>query len=216
MIKTYFVLGTDTDCGKTYTTVALLDYLREQQIAARALKPVASGCREENGALINDDIQQLRLANGSHAAPIHHWMMQAPIAPHLAAEAAGVSISATKIKTFYESYPKEGLEYLLIEGAGGLFVPLNDQETWIDFLVQSHIPVILVVGMRLGCINHALLTSYALIKQHIPCHGWIANFIDPHMLAQSDNLQTLQKWLHYPLLGTIPYQGSFAPSPEFA
>ena len=216
MIKTYFVLGTDTDCGKTYTTVAILDYLREKQMTARALKPVASGCREENGVLINDDIQQLQIANGNHPAPINRWMMKPPISPHLAAQTSGVSISACKIKTFYESYPKEGLDYLLIEGAGGLCVPLNDQETWIDFLIQTHIPVILVVGMRLGCINHALLTMYALRKQHIPCHGWIANFIDPHMLAQTDNLETLQTWLHSPLLGTIPYQGVLAPTQEFA
>ena len=165
---------------------------------------------------VNDDIQRIQQANGSHSGPINRWMLQPPIAPHLAAQSAGVSISASKIKAFCESYPKEGLEYLLIEGAGGLFVPLNDQETWVDFLVQSHIPVILVVGMRLGCINHALLTTYALMKQHIPCHGWIANFIDTHMLAQDDNLQTLEQWLHYPLIGTIPYQGSFVPTPEFA
>ena len=216
MIKTYFVLGTETDCGKTYTTVALLDYLRQKKINARALKPVASGCREEEGVWVNDDIQRIQQANGGHSGPINQWMLQPPIAPHLAALSAGVSISASKIKAFCESYPKEGLEYLLIEGAGGLFVPLNDQETWVDFLVQSHIPVILVVGMRLGCINHALLTTYALMKQHIPCHGWIANFIDPHMLAQDDNLQTLEQWLHYPLIGTITYQGSFVPTPGFA
>ena len=216
MIKTYFITGTDTDCGKTYVTAALLDYLRQQQVSAKALKPVASGCREENGEWVNDDIQRLEHANGGKAAPIHRWLMRSPIAPHLAAKEEGFSISAAKIKTFWEEYPKEGLDYLLLEGAGGLFVPLNEQETWVDFLVQSHIPVILVVGMRLGCINHALLTSYALIKHHIPCHGWIANFIDPHMLEQTQNLATLQQWLHYPLLGTIPYQGFFSPTSEFA
>jgi dethiobiotin synthetase len=129
----------------------------------------------------------------------------------LAAKEEGQVISSVQIKTFYESYPKDDLDYLLIEGAGGLLVPLNDQETWIDFLDHTHIPVILVVGMRLGCINHALLSAHALAKHHIHCHGWIANFIDPNMLAQNENLHTLEQWLYPPLLGIVPYQGSFLP-----
>jgi dethiobiotin synthetase len=209
MIKTYFITGTDTDCGKTYATVAFLEHLKQQQLRAKALKPVASGCREQQGQLINEDICRLEQANGCNKTPIYRWLFQPPIAPHLAAEEAGVRITAEQIKAFYEAYPKTDLDYLLIEGAGGLFVPLNEQETWIDFLVHSRIPVILVVGMRLGCINHALLTAYALQKQHIACHGWIANFIDPQMSAQEDNLKTLQHWLQYPLLGTIGYQKGF-------
>lgn len=215
MLHTYFMAGTDTDCGKTYVTVSLLDYLHRQSLSARALKPVASGCIEVQGVRVNEDVQRLEAANGTTSSPICHWMLPTPIAPHLAAKAAGVSISAAKIKAFCDAYPKEDLEYLLIEGAGGLLVPLNGQETWIDFLVQTYTPVILVVGMRLGCINHALLTAYALMKQHILCHGWIANFLDPDMLAQAGNLETLERWLDYPLLGTVPYQGTFCPHSKF-
>ncbi|MGV3739972.1 MAG: dethiobiotin synthase [Gammaproteobacteria bacterium] len=215
MLKTYFITGTDTDCGKTYVTVALLNYLRQKNLKAIGLKPVASGCKEEHGVLINQDIQCLEQANGSQIPAIYQWKLRSPIAPHLAAQEEGIHITAEKIKTFYENYPKESLDYLLIEGAGGLFVPLNDQETWLDFLVQTHIPSILVVGMRLGCINHALLTAYALRKQHINCAGWIANYLDPNMLKQTENLETLKHWLQYPYLGSISYQGSFFPDFEF-
>ncbi len=211
MIKSFFILGTDTNCGKTYVTVELIKFLRNQDLQVRAIKPVASGCHEDKGSWVNDDIQRLQQANGNHSAPIYQYMLQSPIAPHLAAKAANLSISVANIKAFYETYPKQGLEYLLIEGAGGLYVPLNNQETWVDFLLQTHIPVILVVGMRLGCINHSLLTAFALRKQSIRCHGWIANFIEPSMLAQEDNLSTLQQWLDCPLLGTIAFQGSFIP-----
>lgn len=209
MIKTYFITGTDTDCGKTYATVALLQHLRRQNKIARAMKPVASGCYYEQGKWVNADVEQLTEANGTHLADICRWTFRSPVSPNLAAAEEGVAIHVAEIKAFYRDYPKSDLDYLLIEGAGGLLVPLNEQETWMDFLVQTRVPVILVVGMRLGCMNHALLTAYALEKQHIPCCGWIANFLDPTMLAQTENLHTLQQWLRCPLLGTISYQGSF-------
>lgn len=215
MLKTYFITGTDTDCGKTYVTVALLNHLRQKQLKVRALKPVASGCQEENGVLINQDIMRLEQANGAQTPPIWQWKLRSPISPNLAAVEDNVIITTSKIKTFYENYPKTDLDCLLIEGAGGLLVPLNDQETWVDFLVQTRIPVILVVGMRLGCMNHALLTAYALNKQHIHCGGWIANFLDPNMLAQAGNLETLKQWLQYPYLGSVSYNGSFFSSTEF-
>ncbi|MCX7091469.1 MAG: dethiobiotin synthase [Legionellales bacterium] len=212
MIKSYFITGTDTDCGKTYVTVALLQYLHQQKMRARALKPIASGCHLKQGVWVNDDVQRLEKANGNNPSAINHLTLRSPISPNLAAAEEGVAFTAAKIKSFYEAYPKTDLDYLLVEGAGGLLVPLNEQETWLDFLVQTRMPVLLVVGMRLGCMNHALLTAYALRKQHIPCHGWIANFLDPNMLAQAENLQTLQHWLAYPFLGSIPYQGVFCPA----
>ena len=214
MLKSYFITGTDTHCGKTYVTVALLNHLRSQNKSALALKPVASGCEEVDGQWINHDIQCLEQANGSQSPPIWKWKFRPPIAPHLAAQQEKVQISASEIKRFYTSYPKENLDYMLVEGAGGLLVPLNSQETWLDFLVATHMPVILVVGMRLGCINHALLTAYALRKQHIACHGWIANFLDPSMLAVADNLNTLKQWLRYPYLGHVSYGGDFVANLE--
>jgi dethiobiotin synthetase len=108
--------------------------------------------------------------------------------------------------------PLNRRDYLLIEGAGGLMAPLNDHETWLDFLTLSRIPVILVVGMRLGCLNHALLAAHALQSQNIACAGWVANCLDPNMLELEANLNTLVQRLTYPLLATIPYQGQFPSS----
>ncbi|PJD94322.1 MAG: dethiobiotin synthase [Legionella sp.] len=210
-MNTYFIVGTDTDCGKTYVTVALLDYLRQQNQAGHALKPIASGCTKENGVLINEDIRSLQKANGVQTPSINRWLMTSAIAPHLAAKESGMTLSASEIMAFCQSYPTAGLSHLLIEGAGGLMVPLNEEETWIDFLTKSNIPVILVVGMRLGCINHALLTASVLDSHHISCTGWIANFLDPTMLAPQDNLQTLVHKLPHRLLGKLSFGGGFEP-----
>lgn len=209
MLKTYFIVGTDTDCGKTYATARLIEALHHANVRADALKPLASGCHVDSGQLISEDVLRLQQANGHSNYPIYNWLMEPPISPHLAAKLAGFTLSVEEILSFCHGYPAENLEYLLIEGAGGLMVPLNDHETWVDFLVQSRIPVILVVGMRLGCINHALLTMSVLKSHGISCRGWIANFIDPLMLVSSDVCQTLIDKMDAPLLGTVPYKGSF-------
>lgn len=203
MPNSYFIVGTDTHCGKTYVTVKLIDYFRQQQTTVLAIKPIASGG--------NEDILQLQSANPQTTLPICGWLMPDPISPHLAAKRSGIQLSAAEIAHFCQSYPREDYKKLLIEGAGGLMVPLNDQETWIDFLKLTALPVIVVVGMRLGCINHALLTMAVLQIHAIPCAGWIANFIDPMMLAQKENLDTLSSAITHPLLGSVSYQGGFTP-----
>ncbi|MCR9191144.1 MAG: dethiobiotin synthase [Gammaproteobacteria bacterium] len=209
MLNSYFVVGTDTDCGKTYVTAALLDYFRTQKQTARALKPLVSGCIEQAGVLISEDVERLQIANQTLTPPISRWMMKPPISPHLAAEASGITLSIDDIIAFCNAYPRAEIQHLLIEGAGGLMVPLNNKETWVDFLIQSGIPVILVVGMRLGCINYALLTAEVLKTKGIRCKGWIANFLDPKMLVPEENLQTLIDKLHCPLLGTVGFNSGF-------
>ena len=119
----------------------------------------------------------------------------------------GKRLSTQAITSFCFDDAFAGLDYLLIEGAGGLMVPLNDSETWLDFLLSSRIPVILVIGMRLGCLNHALLTELALNAHRIGCVGWIANCVDENMLALSGNIKTLSEKMRLPLLATIPYGG---------
>jgi dethiobiotin synthetase len=203
MPNSYFIIGTDTNCGKTYVTVKLIEYLRKQQTSVFAIKPIASGG--------NEDILQLQGANPQTTQPICGWLMPDPVSPHLAAKRAGISLTAAEIADFCQSYPRNAYERLLIEGAGGLMVPLNDQETWIDFLKHAALPVMVVVGMRLGCINHALLTMSALRTNNIQCAGWIANFIDPAMLLQKDNLDTLSRAIAHPLLGVVSFQGEFTP-----
>lgn len=204
-MKSYFILGTDTNCGKTYVTCQLLRALQAENQNAVALKPVTSGCIEQNGVLISDDAACLAKYMDRTQDEICPWRLRLPISPHLAAQADGQSISAQMIVDFCTDQSFETLDYLLIEGAGGLMVPLNEQETWVDVLIQSKIQVILVVGMRLGCINHALLTALALKSHNIACAGWIANCIDNDMLALSENITTLSNKLDSPLLAVVPF-----------
>jgi dethiobiotin synthetase len=206
-MQSYFILGTDTNCGKTYVTCQLVQYLKKQSKQVLAIKPVASGCVEKHGQRINDDILHLEKANGVSTLPISSWLLAEPLSPHLAAKRENISISAQKIVNFCTAPQFKDLDYLFIEGAGGLMVPLNAEETWIDFLKQSDIPVILVVGMRLGCLNHALLTLHALNNHGIKCVGWIANCLDEKMQALEENIETLILKFNRPLLATITSHG---------
>ncbi len=206
-MKRYFITGTDTDCGKTYVTCQLLDDLKDNNQRAMAIKPVASGCIEQDGQLVSEDALHLQRHNGNLSQQICAWRFKLPISPHLAAREAGETVSARVVADFCNDKSFADSDYLLVEGAGGLMAPLNDDETWLDFLSYSQMPVILVVGMRLGCLNHALLTEVALKSHQIAFVGWIANCLDQEMQALSENIATLSQKLSGPLLATIPYGG---------
>jgi dethiobiotin synthetase len=206
-MKRYFITGTDTDCGKTYITCQLVDYLKAQGKRVVAVKPVASGCTEIEGELISEDALHLQQHNGNVQYQICPWRFKAPISPHLAAEQSGQQLSVQAITDYCHDDVFSDFDYMLIEGAGGLMAPLTYLETWVDFLSYSNIPVILVVGMRLGCLNHALLTQLALTTNNIQCAGWIANCLDKDMLALSENIDTLSAKLPWPLLATMVYGG---------
>ncbi|STY29367.1 Dethiobiotin synthetase [Legionella wadsworthii] len=199
-MKRFFITGTDTDCGKTYVTSRLVNYFP----ASIAIKPVASGCLEIDNELVSADAQLIQKNNISLDL-INPWRFKLPISPHLAAKKEGVNLSMTEIAEYCLNFQFGEMEKLFIEGAGGLMVPINDKETWIDFLQITNIPVLLVVGMKLGCINHALLTEAVLRANNIQCIGWIANCIDPNMLALSENIDTLTRKLRSPLLAKIPF-----------
>jgi dethiobiotin synthetase len=203
----YFIIGTDTDCGKTYVTVRLMEYLSERSKKVKALKPVASGCYLQDGQLINDDCVSLKSFDSSNdlAQDLCPWALRLPIAPHLAAKHDDVSLSAKNIASFCTRSSLKAYDVVLIEGAGGLLVPLNDNETWVDVIKAVKIPVILVVGMRLGCINHALLTVSALNMHEIPCLGWVANCVDENMLYMEQNISTLKARIDAPLLGIVEH-----------
>lgn len=194
-MKRYFIIGTDTDCGKTYVTCELVHYFKQQFSKVVAIKPVASG---------QSDMALLNKANGFTVDDKGFWRFKAPISPHLAAKREAVALTVKDIISRIDAVQIEA-DLLLIEGAGGLMVPLNDDETWIDLLTLSKIPVLFVVGMRLGCLNHALLTAHALKTHNIQCEGWIANCIDEQMDALDENIATLKAKLPFPLLGTVPY-----------
>lgn len=210
-MKPYFIIGTDTDCGKTYVTCTLIRYLQAQQKTVMALKPVASGCEQVGHEYVSGDVRQLQSSQGDASTLICPWMFPLPVSPHLAAKAAGVTLDIQQIVAFCQDTAWHAYDYLLIEGAGGFMVPLNEEQTWVDVLQQLNIPVILVVGMKLGCINHALLTITALKHYHIPCAGWIANCLDPDMLSLEENIDTLRKQIPFPLLARVARDGQLMP-----
>ncbi|KTD00347.1 dethiobiotin synthase [Fluoribacter gormanii] len=201
-MKHFFITGTDTDCGKTYVTARLANYFS----SSAAIKPVASGCMEIEDKLVSSDAQYLQ-KNSISLDVINPWRFKTPVSPHIAADLEGSCLSVTQIADYCLNLQLDGIKTLFIEGAGGLMVPLNDHETWIDFLQITKIPVILVVGMKLGCINHALLTETALHTHNIQCIGWVANCIDPNMQALSANIDTLSQKLTSPLLARVPFAG---------
>ncbi|VEG90107.1 dethiobiotin synthase [Legionella spiritensis] len=206
-MKRFFITGTDTDCGKTYATCSLLDTLNQRQNKAIGLKPVATGCVEQNGQLYSEDALLIQENNLNQTLNINKWSFKPPVSPHIAAKEAGTLITTGDIIRFCNSEPFQNNDIMLIEGAGGLLVPFNEEETWIDFLRQTAIPVIVVVGMRLGCINHALMTAEVLRANQIECAGWIANCLDKNMLYLKENLSIITTKMNMPRLATIPYKG---------
>lgn len=206
-MKRFFIIGTDTNCGKTYVTGQLLTYLKEKKRSAWAIKPVATGCWEQDGQLVNEDILHLQAHNGEVNQDSCPWRFIPPVSPNIAAAEVGTFIAAKAVATYCDKSGSADLDYLLIEGVGGLMAPLNAHETWLDVLIHSPIPVILVVGLRIGCINHALLTALALQARQVHCVGWIANCIDRDMRAVPENIETLSQALPYPLWATVPFGG---------
>ncbi|MDF1758250.1 MAG: dethiobiotin synthase [Legionellaceae bacterium] len=206
-MKNFFIIGTDTDCGKTHVTVQLIEYLSNKSRKVTAIKPVASGCYEKNGELISEDAKALQCFSNSQNSlkDICPWRLRKFISPHLAARDDNVELLASDIASFCLSREVEPSDYLLIEGAGGLIVPLNDNETWLDVLKLTSVPVVLVVGMKLGCINHTLLTVSSLKINQIPFVGWIANCIDENMSHLDENIATLTSKIQEPLLGIVPF-----------
>jgi dethiobiotin synthetase len=200
-MKRYFITGTDTDCGKTYVTTRLINYFPK----AAAIKPIASGCLEIENQLVNSDAQQLQQNSGLSLDVINPWRFKSPVSPHIAAYREGSCLSITEVADYCLNLQLDDIDKLFIEGAGGLMVPLNDHETWLDFLKCTEIPVILVVGMKLGCINHALLTEAVLHANQINCVGWIANCLDPNMKELLANIATLNQKLESPLLARVAF-----------
>ncbi len=200
----YFVTGTDTGVGKTLVSCALLHALAAQGHSAVGLKPVASGCDDDGR---NEDALRLRAASNIQTTydQINPYCLQHPIAPHLAARHAGVRIDFARIIAAYRELAGRADE-VIVEGVGGFCVPLNHQQTSADLAKELGLSVILVVGMRLGCINHALLTVRAVGDYQLKCAGWVANVLDDGMPALQENIEALRERIAAPLLGVIPYQ----------
>ncbi len=199
----YFITGTDTGVGKTLISCALLHGFAAQGKLVSGFKPVAAGCDENDH---NEDALALRAASTLQLAygQVNPYCFPRAIAPHIAARHVGVRIEMHRILTSYDELAGQADE-VIVEGAGGLLVPLNKEFTFVDMLRELDIPVILVVGMRLGCINHALLTMSALEEHQIECAAWVANVLDDTMPALQENIETLRELIAAPLLGIVPH-----------
>ncbi len=202
----YFITGTDTEIGKTYSSCALLAGLRQQGFSAVGMKPIAAGTDIIDGERINEDVSQLKAASDP-AAPelINPYLFDEPIAPHIAAEKAGIDIDLDHILHCYQQLAQQ-FKVVIVEGVGGFCVPLGKHQDTAHLAQRLNLPVILVVGMRLGCINHALLTVEAIRARGLTLHGWIANTIDPAMHCFAENLEALRERIPAPLLAVLPHQ----------
>ncbi len=209
----FFVTGTDTDVGKTFVTSALLQAARQQGLTTLAIKPVAAGCEETPEGLRNQDalvLQQAMTTTLSYAE-VNPLALREPIAPHIAAKREGVNLSVQYLSVHCQRLMQADVDLVLIEGAGGWRVPLNDQEALSDLPRALNLPVILVVDMRLGCLNHALLTAEAIERDGLCLAGWVANQAQPETMPELvANLEALAERLKAPRLGLLPHlRGGF-------
>lgn len=207
MKKRFFITGTCTDVGKTFVTVALLHRLKEQAVRTLALKPVAAGCEQTPDGLRNEDALLLQSAMTEKLSyeQVNPIALEGAAAPHIVAAEEGRKMSVSRIEGICRGALLTPADVCLIEGAGGWRVPLNNRETLADLAIALKMPVIMVVGMRLGCINHALLTQEAIQRDGLPIAGWVANHVDPDMLYADANVDTLERLIEAPLIGRLPY-----------
>lgn len=206
-----FVTGTDTGIGKTWIAAGLLAALRARGVRACGMKPVASGCEASPEGLRNADALLLRAGSADPAPPyelVNRYAFAPPVSPHLAAQASGRRIDIAPVRDDLLQLAARA-DYVVVEGAGGWLAPLNDSETMAELARTLALPVVLVVGLRLGCLNHALLSSDAIMRSGLPFAGWIANRVDPDMLSIDANIDTLRQRIAAPLLGVVPYLTTF-------
>ena len=206
MSPAYFITGTDTDVGKTTVAAGLLQAARAAGLSTAAGKPVASGCEATPEGLRNADalalMAQCTLALSYEE--INPVAFEPAIAPHIAAREAGVALTVQALLKPMQRILNQQADFTLIEGAGGWRVPLSGQDSLSDVAQGLGLPVILVVGVRLGCISHALLTAEAIAQDGLQLAGWVANIIDPKTSRLEENLATLAERLPAPCLGRVP------------
>ena len=197
MKQAFFVTGTDTGVGKTHVACKLIRDYVVQGHKVIGMKPVAAGCDLVNGQWVNDDVLKLEEASNVKAPRelINPYSFKEAVAPHIAAEKAGIVINIDVIKQAFQALSKLA-DIVIVEGAGGFLVPLNDQQSMADLPAVLDIPVILVVGMKLGCINHSLLTVEAIKMRGLNLHGWVANQIDPEMAFYNKNIAKIAEQIH--------------------
>lgn len=211
MTPGFFITGTNTDVGKTWVSLGLLHALAATGLRTAAMKPVAcGGSTTEAGGLRNEDALRLQRAAGVNLpyALINPYCYAPPIAPHIAAQRAGQRIDIAHLKTAFDVIAAQA-DTVIVEGAGGWCVPLNERETLADLALRLELPVVLVVGMRLGCLNHALLSAEAIVRSDLPLAGWVASCVTPRFAELEENIAALRERLPAPLLGVVPHLAAF-------
>jgi dethiobiotin synthetase len=200
-----FVTGTDTDVGKTVFATALISALRTQGLDAVGMKPVSAGCTKMNGELRNEDAERLMRVSGTDDYALTNPIAYEPaIAPHIAATISGVPIDLDKISRAYARL-SAAHALVVIEGAGGWRVPLDDQHDMSAIALRLQTPVVLVVGLTLGCLNHALLSAEAIEAAGCELAGWAGSCIDTKFTHADENIETLNMRIKAPCLGILPY-----------
>jgi len=201
----FFITGTDTGVGKTWVTAILMCWLRSRGLSVLGMKPVASGCFLQDGQLRNEDalLLQEQASRPVDYAKLNIYAFEPAIAPHLAAQRVGQTIDLNRIAGQCRELEQQA-DYVLVEGVGGWEVPLNLGERVSHLAKRLKLPVILVVGVRLGCLNHAILTHNAIINSGVECAGWIANCVEPNFPCLQQNIDSLRSELSLPCLAVIP------------
>lgn len=207
MKRGVFVTGTDTGVGKTLCAAALIHALVGRGIDVAPMKPVAAGTVVHDGSWANEDSVALIRAAGSAARieDVTPVLLREPMAPHIAAAREGRTITLEPVLAAFEKLASSG-RFMVVEGVGGFRVPLSSSLDTVDLAAALRLPVVLVVGMRLGCLNHALLTAQAVRAAGLAFAGWIANGIDPEMAVANENVAALRERLNAPLLGRLPFE----------
>ena len=202
----FFVTGTDTEVGKTLVSGALILKLREQGVNAIGFKPVVAGTyHDASGKTLNEDVETLRIASHLDSSDLSlcPYVLDQPAAPHIVAARQGLKLEMEVMTQAFRNVQHQA-DCVVVEGAGGLLIPLNEVEDLGDFAKDIHLPIILVVGMKLGCINHALLTCEAIKARNLTIAGWVGNTLSMEMSLLQENLQTLKNRIAAPFLGLVP------------
>ena len=206
MNNTFFITGTDTGIGKTFVTCILMQFIKFHHKRVIGMKPIAAGVDIKKGETANEDVNLLNYESSLKlkVGEVNTYSFDEPIAPHIAAQKYNIEIDFKKIKT-HAATLKSRTDYLLIEGAGGYLVPLGESTSIADLVDELNIPIIVVIGIKLGCINHSLLTIEAILKRGQKIFGWVANILDNNMLEVDANISSLKQRIKQPLIATIPY-----------
>ncbi len=200
----FFITGTDTDVGKTYVALRLIEMLKQQGQRVGVMKPVAAGGHLLDGKMVNEDARALMTTSGCKSSyeQVNPYLFERPVSPHIEVQRSGSNIDPDLILRSYQNIRAEH-DSVVVEGAGGWFAPIGQGLTMADIAQKLQIPVVLVVGMKLGCLNHAELSVRAIQQSGLTLAGWVANAIDPQMACLEDNIQYLKNHLEAPLLTSI-------------